>query len=150
MHLGLWLIFYWVGFLFFRLSCTSGLHPLNRHEFEQTPREVCSVEDMEGWHTAVHAVATEQLQKPGSSWILNAQQFSSSWCFYRKWPQGSRTSCCIAFLPLQFPCYFLLEYCWFLMLFVSGFQEPSSVMLIHRCLFYFGFFFCLQMIRLCS
>ena len=47
-----------------------------------------------------HDLAIEWLQKPGSSWILNAQHLSSSWC-YRKWPQGGSTSSCRCafFLP---------------------------------------------------
>ena len=32
------------------------------------------------------------LTVPGSLWMLNAQQHSSSWCYYRKWPQGGSTS----------------------------------------------------------
>ena len=31
---------------------------------------------------------------PRSSWILNVQQQSSAWCYYRKWPQGSSTVPC--------------------------------------------------------
>ena len=68
--------------------------------------EVCLVKDREGWRPAVHAVATEQLQKPGSSWILNAQQFSSSWCFYTRQQNFFTLHC---FFPL---CNFLVIFYW--------------------------------------
>lgn len=32
-----------------------------------------------------------------SLWVLNAQRRKSSWCNYRKWPQGSSTSSCVTF-----------------------------------------------------
>ena len=82
---------------------------------------------------------------PGSSWILNAQQHGSSWCYYRKWPQGGSTSSCrMPFFPAPQPPINSLLFStgieWISdVVFVSGVQELDSV--IHICLFSLGFFF---------
>ena len=50
---------------------------------------------------------------PGSLWILNAQQHSSSWCYYRKWPQGGSTSSCLMLFLFFFPPRKFLDiFCW--------------------------------------
>ena len=43
--------------------------------------------------------------------VLNAQRLKSSWCNYRKWPQGSSTSSCVTFF-FFLNCNFLAIFYW--------------------------------------
>ena len=73
-------------------------------------------------------LATEWLQKAGSSWIWKGQQLSSSWCCYRSCHKAAALlQATLPFFSLQFPCYFLLEHSWFLMCLFQVYRNPIQL-----------------------
>ena len=70
---------------------------------------------------------------------MGHSRYSSSWCYYSKWPQGGSPRSCRVLFFFFFPVNSLLFSIgveWISAVFVLGVQELDSV--IHRCLLPLG------------